>query len=82
MSLVGPRPEELWVVASYSDAQRQRLVVKPGLTGPMQIGGRGKLDMSDRLALEMAYINQYSLWQDIAILLKTLPAVLSGRGAF
>jgi lipopolysaccharide/colanic/teichoic acid biosynthesis glycosyltransferase len=82
MSLVGPRPEELWLVAKYNDAQRHRLVVKPGLTGPMQIGGRGMLDMDERLALEVAYINQYSLWRDLAILLKTIPAVLSGRGAF
>lgn len=82
MSLVGPRPEELWLVAKYNDDQRHRLVVKPGLTGPMQIGGRGMLDMDERLALEVAYINQYSLWRDLAILLKTIPAVLSGRGAF
>lgn len=82
MSLVGPRPEEMWVVAQYNDDQRHRLVVKPGLTGPMQIAGRGELDMADRLVLELAYINRYSFWQDIAILLKTLPAVISGRGAF
>jgi len=81
MSLVGPRPEELWVVAGYNDEQRKRLAVKPGLTGPMQIAGRGELDMDSRLALEMDYIRNYSLWKDLRILLQTLPAVLSGKGA-
>jgi len=81
MSLVGPRPEELWVVEGYNDEQRQRLAVKPGLTGPMQIAGRGELDMDSRLALEMDYIRNYSLWKDLRILLQTLPAVLSGKGA-
>jgi len=81
MSLVGPRPEETWVVERYNDIQRQRLAVKPGLTGPMQVAGRGELDMDDRLALEVDYIRNYSLWKDLRILLQTLPAVLSGKGA-
>jgi lipopolysaccharide/colanic/teichoic acid biosynthesis glycosyltransferase len=82
MSLVGPRPEEIWVVAQYNDAQRRRLVVKPGMTGPMQVAGRGELDMAARLALEVRYIEEYSLLKDIQILLRTIPAVLSGKGAF
>lgn len=82
MSLVGPRPEENWVVAKYNDSQRRRLVVKPGLTGPMQVSGRGELDMAERLALDVGYIDEYSLLKDIIILLRTVPAVLSGRGAF
>jgi len=82
MSLVGPRPEETWMVARYNDSQRRRLVVKPGLTGPMQISGRGELDMDERLALELDYIQNYAVWKDIAVLLRTIPAVLSGRGAF
>jgi lipopolysaccharide/colanic/teichoic acid biosynthesis glycosyltransferase/GT2 family glycosyltransferase len=81
MSLVGPRPEECWVVAQYDDRQRARLAVKPGLTGPMQVGGRGSLDMEQRLALEMDYIENCSLWKDLAILSRSIPAVLSGRGA-
>jgi lipopolysaccharide/colanic/teichoic acid biosynthesis glycosyltransferase/glycosyltransferase involved in cell wall biosynthesis len=81
MSLVGPRPEELWVVEGYNDEQRKRLAVKPGLTGPMQVAGRGELDMDARLALELDYIRNYSLWKDLRILLQTLPAVLSGKGA-
>ncbi|MEA3349281.1 MAG: sugar transferase, partial [Chloroflexota bacterium] len=82
MSLVGPRPEEAWVVDQYTDRQRQRLAVKPGLTGPMQISGRGELDMDARLALEIDYINHYSLWEDLSIIIRTIPAVLSGKGAF
>jgi lipopolysaccharide/colanic/teichoic acid biosynthesis glycosyltransferase/glycosyltransferase involved in cell wall biosynthesis len=82
MSLVGPRPEETWVVDQYTDEQRQRLAVKPGLTGPMQVSGRGELDMDARLALEIDYINDYSLWEDVSIIIRTIPAVLSGKGAF
>jgi len=81
MSLVGPRPEELWVVKGYNDEQRQRLAVKPGLTGPMQVAGRGELDMDARLALELDYIRNYSLSKDLSILVRTIPAVLSGKGA-
>lgn len=82
MSLVGPRPEETWIVARYNDEQRQRLAVKPGMTGPMQVNGRGKLDMEERLMMELEYINHYSVWQDIRFLLRTLPAVIRGEGAF
>jgi lipopolysaccharide/colanic/teichoic acid biosynthesis glycosyltransferase len=82
MSLVGPRPEETWVVAQYDDEQRQRLAIKPGMTGPMQVSGRGELDMGDRLALELDYIKGYSLIRDLGYLLRTLPAVVRGRGAF
>ena len=82
MSLVGPRPEETWVVAQYNDHQRQRLAVKPGLTGPMQVAGRGQLDMDARLRLELDYIQNVSIWTDVSILLRTVPAILSGKGAF
>lgn len=82
MSLVGPRPEETWVVGQYNDEHRQRLAVKPGLTGPMQVDGRGELELDYRLILELKYIENYSIWEDIKILLKTIPAVVSGKGAF
>lgn len=82
MSLVGPRPEELALVARYTDDQRRRLAVKPGMTGPMQINGRGDLAFDERLALELDYIDHYSLRNDLVILIRTLPAVLSGRGAY
>jgi lipopolysaccharide/colanic/teichoic acid biosynthesis glycosyltransferase/glycosyltransferase involved in cell wall biosynthesis len=81
MSLVGPRPEEARIVRLYSDYQRRRLAVKPGMTGPMQVSGRGALTFSERLALELEYIEHFSLRRDVAILLRTLPVVVLGKGA-
>ena len=81
MSLVGPRPEEERVVEFYTDYHRRRLAVKPGLTGPMQINGRGNLPFSERLQLELDYIEHYSLRRDLAILLRTVPVLLHGKGA-
>lgn len=82
MSLVGPRPEQTAVVERYTDDQRRRLAVKPGMTGPMQINGRGDLRFEARLALELDYIEHYSLRRDLAILLRTIPAVVKGEGAY
>src|SRR5688572_5498142 len=61
MSLVGPRPEEPRIVALYTDWHRRRLAVKPGLTGPMQVNGRGSLPLDERVQLELDYIEHYSL---------------------
>jgi lipopolysaccharide/colanic/teichoic acid biosynthesis glycosyltransferase/GT2 family glycosyltransferase len=82
MSLVGPRPEESGIVAMYNDHHRKRLAVKPGLTGLMQIAGRGNLNMEERLALELDYINNFSIWRDFEIVLKTIAIVISGKGAY
>jgi lipopolysaccharide/colanic/teichoic acid biosynthesis glycosyltransferase len=82
MSLVGPRPEEAWLVKLYNDQQRRRLAVKPGITGPMQVNGRGDLNFAQRLELELDYIEHYSLRRDITIMLKTIPVVLKGSGAY
>jgi lipopolysaccharide/colanic/teichoic acid biosynthesis glycosyltransferase/glycosyltransferase involved in cell wall biosynthesis len=81
MSLVGPRPEELRVVRHYSDWHRQRLAVKPGLTGPMQVNGRADLSLDERVELELDYVYDYSLWRDLRLLAHTFAAVISGRGA-
>ncbi len=81
MSLVGPRPEEARLVRLYTDEQRRRLAVKPGMTGPMQVNGRGRLSLSERLALELDYIDHYSLRRDLAILWRTIFAVWRGDGA-
>lgn len=78
MSLVGPRPEEIRIVELYTDAQRERLMVKPGLTGPMQVNGRGGLDFDMRLQLELNYLRNYSLLEDFKLILKTFSAVFSG----
>ncbi len=82
MSLVGPRPEEVRLVDRYTPWQRQRLLVKPGLTGSMQVNGRGDLSLEDRVKLELSYIENYSLWQDLYILMRTLPVVVLGRGSY
>lgn len=81
MSLVGPRPEEERVVRLYSDVHRRRLAVKPGLTGPMQVSGRGNLPFNERLQLELDYIDNYSLRRDFSILLRTVPVLFQGKGA-
>jgi exopolysaccharide biosynthesis polyprenyl glycosylphosphotransferase len=82
MSLVGPRPEEEAVVALYDERQRTRLTVKPGLTGPMQIYGRGDLTFEERLALERDYLDNLSVAGDLAILTRTPLAILRGHGAY
>ena len=82
MSLVGPRPEEEAVVALYDERQRQRLRVKPGLTGPMQVAGRGGLTFEERLALERDYVDNLTITGDVKILLRTPRAVIRGDGAF
>ncbi|OQY83873.1 MAG: hypothetical protein B6D41_16445 [Chloroflexi bacterium UTCFX4] len=82
MSLVGPRPEMMRLASQYSPLQRQRLLVKPGITGAMQISGRGDLSFDEWMKLELDYIENYSIWRDLVILAKTVPVVLSGRGAY
>jgi exopolysaccharide biosynthesis polyprenyl glycosylphosphotransferase len=82
MSLVGPRPEEEAVVALYDERQRVRLAVKPGLTGPMQVYGRGDLTFEERLAMERDYLDNLSITGDLAILLRTPRAMVRGEGAY
>lgn len=82
MSLVGPRPEEVQMVSRYNSWQRKRLMMKPGLTGPVQVNGRGDLSLSNRVQLETEYIRNYSLLKDIKILVKTIPVVLKGNGSY
>jgi exopolysaccharide biosynthesis polyprenyl glycosylphosphotransferase len=82
MSLVGPRPEEEAVVALYDERQRARLAIKPGLTGPMQVYGRGDLTFEERLAMERDYLDNLSVAGDLAILLRTPRAIVRGDGAY
>jgi exopolysaccharide biosynthesis polyprenyl glycosylphosphotransferase len=82
MSLVGPRPEEEAVVALYDERQRMRLAVKPGMTGPMQVYGRGDLTFEERLAMERDYLDNISVAGDLAILLRTPAAIVRGDGAY
>jgi lipopolysaccharide/colanic/teichoic acid biosynthesis glycosyltransferase len=82
MSLVGPRmiaPDEM---AKFGAALDTRLAVKPGITGLWQVSGRQELAYDDRIRLDLHYIENWSLWLDMAILARTIPAVLSMRGAY
>ena len=81
MSLVGPRPPLPEEVSRYEPWQRRRLSMKPGLTCLWQVSGRSELDFDRWMALDLKYIDTWSPLLDFKILLKTVPAVLSGRGA-
>jgi exopolysaccharide biosynthesis polyprenyl glycosylphosphotransferase len=81
MSLVGPRPPIPEEVAQYKRWQRRRLAMKPGLTCLWQISGRNDLDFDRWMQLDLEYIDSWSPLLDLKILLKTVPVVLSGRGA-
>ena len=83
MSLVGPRPLPTYeTLAMTANAQRRRLSVSPGMTCLWQISGRNEVkDFADWVRLDLEYIDQWSLWLDFQILLRTIPAVLFGRGA-
>jgi exopolysaccharide biosynthesis polyprenyl glycosylphosphotransferase len=82
MSLVGPRPEMPFIVDQYDEWQRRRLTVKPGLTGLWQILGRKDLPMHANLQYDFYYIRNRGVALDLSILLRTIGAVLSRRGAF
>jgi exopolysaccharide biosynthesis polyprenyl glycosylphosphotransferase len=82
MSLVGPRPPVPREVALYTPAERRRLMTTPGITCLWQIGGRAEIDFSGQVQLDVRYIESQTFWGDVKILLKTIPAVLSGRGAY
>ncbi|MDO4410854.1 MAG: sugar transferase [Akkermansia sp.] len=83
MSLVGPRPLPIYETAAFtSDEHRRRLSVLPGVTGYWQIAGRSDItDFNELVNLDMYYIDHWSLWLDIKLLLKTVPAVLFAKGA-
>jgi exopolysaccharide biosynthesis polyprenyl glycosylphosphotransferase len=81
MSLVGPRPPVPREVARYSLEHRRRLAVTPGITCIWQISGRSEIDFSGQVKLDVDYIENRSLWTDLRILARTVPAVLSGKGA-
>lgn len=82
MSLVGPRPAVPKEVAEYSYDQLQRLGAVPGITGLQQVSGRSDLDFTRWVELDLQYIEEQSLWTDIKILLKTIPAVVFARGSY
>jgi exopolysaccharide biosynthesis polyprenyl glycosylphosphotransferase len=82
MSLVGPRPPVPKEVAEYEYADRRRLEAIPGITCIWQVSGRSEIDFKGQVRLDVQYIENQSFWGDIKILLKTVPAVLFGKGAY
>jgi exopolysaccharide biosynthesis polyprenyl glycosylphosphotransferase len=82
MSLVGPRPHIPSEVACYQEWQRRRLEILPGITGLTQVSGRRSLSLEDMVKLDIYYMENWSAWLDLRILLQTVPIALSGRGAY
>ncbi len=82
MSFVGPRPAVPEEVDQYQDWQRRRLRMRPGLTCTWVLEGRNHLDFNRWMQLDLTYIDNWSLWLDVKIFLRTIPIVLSGRGAY
>ena len=81
MSLVGPRPPIPAEVAKYEAWQRRRLSVRPGLTCVWQVSGRNEISFEEWMYLDMQYIDHWSLQRDLELIAKTVPVVLTGRGA-
>jgi exopolysaccharide biosynthesis polyprenyl glycosylphosphotransferase len=82
MSLVGPRPATPREVDQYEEWELHRLDTLPGITGLWQVSGRSELGFSEQVLMDITYIENWSLGLDLRIMLRTVPAVLSGRGAF
>jgi lipopolysaccharide/colanic/teichoic acid biosynthesis glycosyltransferase len=82
MSIVGPRPTLQVQVEQYTQRQRGRLAVKPGITGWAQINGRASLPWPERIELDLWYVEHHSLWLDLRILARTVKMVLGGEGIY
>ena len=82
MSLVGPRPPVPAEVDTYSLSERRRLDAKPGITCTWQVSGRSQVPFRQQVDMDVAYIESQSVWGDLKLLLRTVPAVLIGRGAY
>ncbi|MCK5877532.1 MAG: exopolysaccharide biosynthesis polyprenyl glycosylphosphotransferase [Candidatus Marithrix sp.] len=82
MSLVGPRPALPVEVAQYNEYQYHRLDVKPGITCTWQVSGRSEISFQQQVEMDLEYIYKQTFYLDIILLIKTIPAVLTGRGAY
>lgn len=82
MTLVGPRPAVIGEVIKYNYHERRRLAVVPGLTCIWQVSGRADLDFQQQVELDLRYIRERSFWLDMKLMFMTVPAVLSGKGAY
>lgn len=82
MSIVGPRPILTFQMEECNEYEKQRVIVKPGLTCYWQIGGRANIKWNEWVELDLNYIEDMSLWTDLKIILKTIPAVVDSEGAY
>ena len=82
MSLVGPRPPLPSEVELYAEDARRRLLVKPGLTGLWQVSGRSDLSWEESVRLDLYYVENWSFVLDLVIIVRTVGAVVAGRGAY
>jgi exopolysaccharide biosynthesis polyprenyl glycosylphosphotransferase len=82
MSLVGPRPQVPLEVEQYDDAMGRRLLIKPGMTGLWQVSGRNNLDLEQSVRLDLYYVENWSMTEDLLILARTLKAVVGRDGAY
>jgi len=76
MSLVGPRPDQVDQIRFYTETEKRKLLVRPGITGLAQINGRNNIPWEQRKALDIEYVNRQSFWLDLTILARTIPYVL------
>jgi lipopolysaccharide/colanic/teichoic acid biosynthesis glycosyltransferase len=82
MSVVGPRPALPTEVDAWRPELHQRLWLKPGVTGNWQVNGRNSGNFEDYVRLDLYYVDNWSLWSDLSLVLKTIPALLSRKGAY
>jgi lipopolysaccharide/colanic/teichoic acid biosynthesis glycosyltransferase len=82
MSLVGPRPAPPYEVAQYSGRARRRLSVRPGITCTWQVSGRGDIPFDRQVEMDLEYIEQRAFRHDLSLLVRTIPAVVGGKGAY
>jgi lipopolysaccharide/colanic/teichoic acid biosynthesis glycosyltransferase len=82
MSLVGPRMISPAEIEMYDRWDMNLLTVRPGITGLWQVSGRSDITYEERVRLDMYYIRNWSIWQDLQLLFQTIPAVINGRGAY
>jgi lipopolysaccharide/colanic/teichoic acid biosynthesis glycosyltransferase len=81
MSLVGPRPPLPYEYELYDDRARRRLAVRPGITGLYQVTCRSRVSFREMVTIDLEYVERHSLWLDLSIMARTLPAILLGKGA-
>jgi lipopolysaccharide/colanic/teichoic acid biosynthesis glycosyltransferase len=82
MSVVGPRPQLPTEVADYDGSAFRRLYVKPGITGPWQVGGRSDLSWQESVRIDLGYVENWSVQADLKIILRTAAVVIRPKGAY